>query len=116
VMPQKDTLMQAKEELEAMGLVKFYPVRTEPNQGDKTHKVINTMEPLPEHCHFGGLSLFTNDIPEDLYQQLGWFRLWMNETILKFIQFYATCPQEWLAIEDPVLIQRINEYQEFVHV
>lgn len=116
VMPQKDTLMQAKEMLEPRGMVSFYPLNAGPGRAERVNSVTCPLESLPVHRHLGGLSLFASQVPADLYQQLDWFRCWVQETVSKFVQFYETCPSEWLDSEDPVLIQRLGEYREFVHV
>ena len=115
VMPQKDTLMQAKEALEARGRVCFYPVGNQSARAGSTPEKDMHLAGLPEHSHLGGLSLFTNQIPTELYRQVDWFRQWMRQTVEKFVQFYAACPPARLALEDPILIQRVGEYQEFVY-
>jgi hypothetical protein len=39
----------------------------------------------------------------------------MRVTVQRFTEFYATCPADWLAIEDPLLLERLHEFQEAVH-
>ena len=106
-MPQKDTLMLAKEALQERGMVRYYPLWAEPGEA--------ALPLLPEHAHLGGLSLFASQLPVELYQTLDWFRGWMQQTVEGFSRYYAACPPAWLAVEDPILLQRLEEYQEFVH-
>ena len=88
IMPEKDTLVLAKEFLAERGLVGGFSLRS-----------------FPRHDHLGGLTLFTGGIlPES-------FRAWMEERLAKFTSFYAACPQDWVAAEDPTLLRRLEEFR-----
>jgi len=89
--PEKDTLVLAQEFLAERDLVCHYPFSS-----------------LPGHDHLGGLYLFANEILPDS------FREWMTQCVDRFTAFYAACPPEWLAVEDPVLLDRLAEFEEAV--
>ncbi|NWF69121.1 MAG: hypothetical protein HXY40_08545 [Chloroflexi bacterium] len=91
-MPQKDTLVQARDDLAARGQVATY-------------------SDFPAHQHLGGLFMFAG--PLDYPPQ---FHDWMRSTARQFLDFYATCPPHWLALEDPVLLRRVYEFAEALHV
>jgi hypothetical protein len=84
-MPQKDTLIAAWEYLEPR------------HQGDRWPAE------FPPHTHLGGLSLFTSS-------QLPFVDEWTRATVRRFGEFFASCPLEWLQIEDSTLLRRCEEF------
>lgn len=88
-MPDKDTLVLAQEFLAARGLACEYP-----------------LDSLPPYRHLAGLYLFAHELlPVS-------FRGWMAECVARFSAFFAACPPDWLDAEDPVLLDRLAEFQE----
>jgi hypothetical protein len=60
--------------------------------------------PFPPHEHLGGLSLFASEtVPPD--------DAWVSTTIRRFSEFFQSCPPEWLASEDPTLLQRVRKFE-----
>jgi len=92
VVPQKDTLVLAQEFFAERGLVCGYP-----------------SESLPGHDHLGGLYLFANEILPPSFLD------WMARCVERFTAFYAACPRAWVGAEDPVLLQRLEEFRRAVH-
>lgn len=86
--PEKDTLVRVQEVLAERGLDHHQDLRS-----------------LPRHTHLGGLYLLAfEQVPESLHQ-------WMARRVERFASFYATCPQEWLADEDPTLLDCLDAWQ-----
>jgi hypothetical protein len=83
-MPEKDTLVLAREFLAARGM----SCRLD-------------LESLPRYEHLGGLYLLAIEaLPAALDD-------WTAGCVGRFTDFYAACPQEWLDIEDPALLGRL---------
>ncbi len=102
--PQKDTLVQVREELDALHLAGT--ICFQQNGAD------NCLLPVfPPHYHLGGLHLYTGpaDPPASLPPS---FFEWRRSKILTFERFFNECPKEWLAIEDPELLRRHREASE----
>lgn len=99
VKPEKDTLVQAYEELRARGLALTFPLTT-----DEARQ--HALPAFPSHTHIGGIHLYTGPVTDARFA--GWF----EHTVNHFARFYASCPPEWLAIEDPALWRRHQAYSE----
>jgi hypothetical protein len=91
MMPEKDTLVLAREFLAEQGMI----------CGFSSHS-------LPRSDHLGGLYMFAGEI------LLEPFRDWMESRVERFTAFYEKCPHEWVAAEDPVLLERFKEFQRAV--
>jgi hypothetical protein len=88
-MPKKDTLVLVREFLAERDMVCEFSLRS-----------------FPQHDHLGGFYMFAGDIPPDsLYD-------WTKGRVERFTAFYEACPQEWLEAEDPVLLERLKEFQQ----
>ena len=96
--PGKDTLVQVAEELDGMGRASTFP--TTAAAADD-----HPLPPFPRHEHIGGLHLYTG--PADPKKCLGW----MREVVPRFERFFSRCPPEWLAIEDPELLRRHEQFR-----
>lgn len=101
ILPAKDTLVAVMEFLQERGQVCGFPT----NEADR---VPGGPAPFPRAEHIGGLytfallpALMEGDPPPDLVA-------WLGRCAAQFQAFYDTCPPEWLAIEDPVLLRRIQ--------
>lgn len=93
-MPQKDTLVQARDVLTTQGKAGHYSFAN-----------------FPSYTHLGGLFLFAQDtiaLPPA-------FQMWQERVIADFTNFFAACPAEWLVIEDPVLLARWRESKGVTH-
>lgn len=102
-MPEKDTLMVARDALAARRQLAYFPLSSESSAN-------TPLPPFPAHQHLGGLSLFAGPVlSAPIFQE------WMRATVQRFTDFYATCPADWLASEDQVLLARLREFQEAVH-
>lgn len=93
IMPEKDTLVQVRDELAERNLVGTFPLTDEV-------AVRHLIPSFPKHMHIGGIYLYTGPVLDSR------FDAWMNYTVTQFDQFFATCPPEWLAIEEPELLRR----------
>ncbi len=86
--PEKDTLVRVQEALGESGL----------DHGQE-------LEALPRHAHLGGLYLLAfEQVPTSLHQ-------WLARRLEAFASFYASCPEAWLADEDPVLLDRLDSWR-----
>jgi len=101
-MPLKDTLIEARDELDRAGKVARFPLAGDQAAGD--------LPPFPRHTHLGGLFLLAGPLlpPE--------FAGWMRTTVAQLVDFYAGCPAAWRAIEDAELLRRLAEFQGVLHV
>lgn len=98
MMPEKDTLVAAMEFLQGLGLVNGFPL----TEADRWP---GGPPPLPCCNHLGGLYTFTGKLSPELYG-------WVARCVERFIAFYAGCPAGWVAIEDPVLLARLEEFSK----
>ena len=101
IMPEKDTLVAAMEFLRERGQVCGFPT-------GEADRVPGGPAPFPHAEHIGGLYAFallpaltTSDPPPDLVA-------WLGHSAAQFLAFYTNCPPEWVAVEDPVLLERIE--------
>lgn len=101
IMPQKDTLVAAMEFLQERGLVCGFPVTGQ-------DRMPGGPAPFPRFEHIGGLYTFTGEIPPEPLQD------WTARCVERFTAFYEACPLEWVSIEDPVLMQRLEEFRQTV--
>jgi hypothetical protein len=99
IMPIKDTLGQVRDELLARGLAATYPLT-----GDAA--MTHALSPFPEHAHLGGIHLYTGPA------NLPGLDAWTRSTVSRFEQFFASCPADWLEVEDPELLRRHREFSE----
>jgi hypothetical protein len=101
IMPEKDTLVAAMEFLQERDQVYGFPM----HEGER---LPGGSAPFPRHEHLGGLYTFTGGMPPPMLFD------WVARCVGQFAAFYAACPPEWVAIEDPVLMRRIEEFREAV--
>ena len=104
-MPVKDTLVQARDELAAQGRLAGFPLRPQEALGQP-------LPPFPPHAHLGGLFLLSGPLHPAAFEAWPPARAWTVKTIGALAQFYQACPEAWLAIEEPVLLQRLAEFRE----
>jgi len=90
-MPEKDTLVRVREFLA---------------ERDMTCRF--SLQSFPRHDHLGGLYMFAGEMPPES------LRDWVEGRVEKFTAFYKACPQEWIAAEDAVLLERLTEFQQVV--
>lgn len=101
IMPEKDTLVAAMEFLQERGMVYGFPLTEE-------DRVPDGPAPFPRYEHIGGLYTFTGGLlPSSLHG-------WLTRCLEQFAAFYAACPPEWVGIEDPVLMERLEEFRRAV--
>jgi hypothetical protein len=96
--PGKDTLVQVREELEALHMTGTFPT-------DGDDAIPHFLTSFPRHIHIGGLHLYTGPThpPEDMPPL---YYKWRRHTLLSFDTFFRNCPREWRAIENPELLRR----------
>ena len=91
VKPAKDTLVVLMESLAKRGMV--LPYMLHPG-GEAPH--------FPDHAHIGGLHLFMNaSIPGHLVDVI-------RSRVGAFKAFLSNCPEEWIQIEDPALLEKVR--------
>lgn len=100
-MPEKDTLVAAMEFLQQRGMVCGFPLA----DGERAP---NGPALFPRHEHIGGLYTFTGESPPELLLD------WAARCVRRFTAFYETCPRDWVSIEDPVLLQRLETFRRAV--
>jgi len=98
MMPEKDTLVAAMEFLLPLGLVSGFPL----TERDRSP---GSPPPWPHSEHLGGLYTFTGDLPPAPL----W--AWTARCVEQFAAFFSACPPEWLGDEDPVLLDRLEEFR-----
>jgi hypothetical protein len=108
-MPLKDTLVQVRDELTAAGKVSYFPLCPQEAAG-------NPMPPFPRHTHLGGLFFLAGPTHPTAFESWPAAGEWSAKTVRGLEQFFERCPPEWLAIEEPVLLQRLAEFREAWHV
>ncbi len=92
--PEYDTLVKAYEAMEKEGKASLFPLLF-----------------FPEHEHIGGLHLLTWDpraLKRLIAKDIG-LKNYFQNTFSRFLAFYESCPQEWLALEDESLLKRIAQ-------
>ena len=99
--PEKDTLVQVREELAAMSMA-----RTFPTEGDDLAN--HFLSSFPQHIHIGGLHLYTGPTQPPAGMPPAFFD-WRQHTLMSFDAFFRHSPREWLAIEDAELLRRHEE-------
>lgn len=102
IMPGKDTLVVAMEFLRERGMTAGFPLTEQDQTPDGP-------PPFPRFEHLGGLYTFTGGVYAGQPPSL---REWMARCVDQFSTFYNTCPQAWIDDEDPVLLQRIEEFRQ----
>jgi hypothetical protein len=114
-LPEKDTLIQARDELLAQGLASYFNIDSAPSQASLPAPLL-TLPPFPAHTHLGGLSLFTGVIPEALLHAQPSFKDWARNVVYSFTLFFETqCPAAWLSIEEPELLRRLHEFRSILN-
>jgi hypothetical protein len=104
-MPIKDTLVAARDELAASGRVTGFPLSPQ-------DAVSGPLPPFPAHNHLGGLFFLAGPVHPPAFDNWPPAREWSMKTVKGLVQFFESCPAEWLAIEEPVLLQRLEEFRE----
>jgi hypothetical protein len=99
IMPQKDTLVQVKDELDVRGQVGSFPLTIE-------EAALHPLPAFPEYLHIGGIYLYTGPVLDARFDS------WMRHTVTQFERFFTSCPPEWLAAEEPELLRRHNVFKE----
>jgi hypothetical protein len=108
-MPLKDTLVEARDQLGDCGLLASFPLQPQ--------DVWNAaLPPFPTHTHLGGLFFLAGPLHPPAFDQWPPAREWSAKTVRRLAEFFESCPPEWLAIEEPVLLQRLREFREALHV
>jgi len=101
IIPEKDTLVAAMEFLKERKMVCEFP-------RSANQRLPRGPAPFPSSEHLGGLYMFTGPVlPEASHD-------WMAQTVARFTAFYAACHPALVAIEDPVLMQRLQEFRQAV--
>lgn len=103
VLPGKDTLVAAMEFLAAQGRVHTFPLREQ-------DRLPAGPAQFPLYRHLGGLYTFTAEV--ERHTQDGW----LARCVAEFNAFYQACRPEWVAVEDPGLLERLEEYRKAVAV
>lgn len=98
MMPEKDTLVVAKEFLHECGMVDGFPLTDQ-------DRITSGPLPFPRHEHIGGLYTFTGEVPSELHHD------WVVGCVDRFTEFYSACPPAWISIEDLVLLQRLEKFR-----
>jgi hypothetical protein len=101
IMPEKDTLVAAMEFLQERGMSCGFPLT-------ERDRVDGGPAPFPRCEHIGGLYTFTGEVPPEP------LRGWVARCVGRFTAFYAACPRDWVGVEDPVLMQRLEEFRQAV--
>lgn len=99
IIPEKDTLVAATDFLWDRDLACEFSLTD-------NDRVAGGPTPFPSHEHLGGLYAFTSgDVPASFHD-------WLAQCVTRFTAFYAVCPPALLDIEDPVLLQRLEEARQ----
>jgi hypothetical protein len=101
MLPEKDTLVAAMEFWQKKDLVCGFPLRAR-------DYVAGGLPLFPEHEHIGGLATFASALPPP-----GLWG-WVSRCVIQFEAFYAMCPPEWAATEEPVLLARLAEFRQAI--
>jgi hypothetical protein len=104
IIPGKDTLVQVREELEALSMTGTFPT-----EGDGATR--HFLASFPQHIHIGGLHLYTGVTQPPVGMSPAFFD-WRRHTLMSFDAFFRNCPREWLALEDPELLRRHAEMMQ----
>ena len=98
VLPEKDTLVAAMEFLQERGMVCGFPLRDADRQDGGPAS-------FPRYEHIGGLYTFAAGVPPKALDE------WTARCVEQLTAFYATCPAAWMEVEDPALLQRLEEFR-----
>jgi hypothetical protein len=101
IMPEKDTLVAAMEFLQTLDMVWGFPLA-------EAARLPGGPSAFPRHEHLGGLYTFTGMVPPPALHD------WLARCIEQFTRFYAACPPAWVSIEDPVLMQRLEQFRQAI--
>lgn len=93
-LPDMDTLVNARDWLAERGLVG----RVAAVSGAARDRRPRC---FPRHVHLGGLSLLATPEPPLAA------RPWLRQTVARLNRFLASCPADWIAVEDPALLRRL---------
>lgn len=103
IMPEKDTLVAVMEFLQQQDRVLGFPL------GERDREM-GGPSPFPPFEHIGGLYTFTGYLPPEPLHE------WTGRCLERFRAFYATCPEAWIEIEDPVLLSRMAEFRQALSI
>lgn len=105
-LPRMDTLEEACGILENDQRVAFFPM----------YKQLGGPFPsFPAYQHLGGLNLFSNSTSHSISELNPNLQNWICKTTQIFSKFFTECPEDWLEIEDPALLNRLSEYRELIN-
>ena len=99
IVPGKDTLVAAMEFLAERGRVGTFPL-------NKPDRAPGGPAPFPKYRHLGGLYTFTAEVGRQTQDG------WLARCVAEFSAFYRACRPEWVAVEDPVLLERLEEFRQ----
>lgn len=105
-LPDKDTLVQVREELAAIGLAGTFYCGHKAAQGDM-------FPAFPPLQHLGGLHLYTKPVELPPQTSESFFE-WRRSVVSTYEEFFAGCPREWIDIEDPELLRRHRELHDLI--
>jgi hypothetical protein len=101
IMPEKDTLVAAMEFLQALDMVCGFPLA-------EADRLPGGPACFPRYEHLGGLYTFTGTVPPPVLYD------WVARCVERFTRFYAACPSAWVGIEDPVLMERLDQFRQAI--
>ena len=100
--PGKDTLVQVREELDSRQMAGTFPLEGE-------SACSHLLPTFPQHQHIGGLHVYTGPVHPPAAMPPAFFN-WRRHVVTCFNDFFMNCPKEWLAIEEPELMRRHQEF------
>jgi hypothetical protein len=99
--PAKDTLVQAREELDALNMAGTFPT-----EGDDKGR--HFLDSFPQHVHLGGIHIYTGPCHTPAGMPRSYLD-WQRHTLMSFDAFFQNCPEIWISAEDPELLRRHAE-------
>jgi hypothetical protein len=108
-MPLKDTLVEARDQLAECGLLAHFPLNA-------LDSASHGLPPFPAHTHLGGLFFLAGPLHPPAFEQWPPALEWSTRVVRQLANFFDHCPPEWLSIEEPVLLRRLAEFREALHV
>jgi len=102
--PDKDTLVQVREELDAMDMTGTFPT-----EGDESAE--HFLPSFAHHVHIGGLHLYTGTTQPPTGMPRAYLD-WRRHTLMCFESFFQNCPTELVAIEEPELLRRHQDMMQ----